>query len=146
MAAGSGLLFVLAGSAAAVAGLVGLNAMVGGWTPARVDSLDEAVERLAKDLVGFEPGEGVLAADGRAALVLDRDAPRLGLVIARRDRLVCRGLKAGDIASVAADARDSTSIDLRLTDYTLPQVRVRLSDSAEAEAWLTRLRPFARTA
>jgi len=142
MPPGSGLLFVLAGSAIAVAGLVGLNALVGGWSPARIDSLDEAAERLAHDLVGFHGGDGVLAADGRAALILDRDGPRLGLVVALRDRLVSRGIAPGDLTAAEINARDAAALDLRLSDFTFSHAQVRFAAPAEAEAWRTRLRRF----
>ncbi len=125
-----------------MAGLVGLNAVIGGWTPARIESLEEAAERLAEDVIGFHASEGVVAADGRAALVLDRDQPRLGIVVARRDRLVCRALPAGGLRSVEADARDSLSLDLRLDDDTLSRVGVRFADAPQAETWRRRLERF----
>jgi hypothetical protein len=135
------LSLILAGAALAVAGLVVLNRLIGGWSPASLDDPEAAGARLAEDVVGFEPGEGACAADGRAAVVLEADGQRLGLVLARGGRTVTRVFRPGEVDAVS---REGAALDLRLADFTLPRARVIMADEAEAEAWRSRIARFAR--
>ena len=123
--------------------LAALNRLLGGWTPAALEDLDAAGVRLAEDVVDFDPGEGVLAADGRAALVLDSEGARCGLVLAKGGRTVTRVLGSGGL--VAAE-REGAALRLRLDDFTLPRAQVIMGDETEAQAWLERLRGFVKEA
>jgi hypothetical protein len=135
------LALILAGSALAVAGLVVLNRLIGGWSPAVLGDLQAAGGRLAEDVVGFEPGEGACAADGRAALVLEAGGERLGLVLTRGDRTVTRVFRPGEVDAVS---RDGAALDFRFSDFTLPRARAIMADEAEAEAWRSKIARFAR--
>jgi hypothetical protein len=136
------LALVLAGAALAVAGLIGLNRLIGGWSPAALGDLEAAGTRLAEDVVGFEPGEGACAADGQAALVLEKGGERLGLVLARGDRTVTRVFRPGEVGAVA---REGAALVFRFSDFTLPRARVIMADDAEAEAWRSKIARFARS-
>ncbi|MEO1039903.1 MAG: hypothetical protein AAFX09_10175 [Pseudomonadota bacterium] len=125
-------ILVLIISALAIAGLVWLNARLGGWTPARVESLAAARAVLEFDVIGFRAAQGVLAADGRAALFTEDGGERLGLVTALGDGLVSRALGAGDVRAVD---RDGAGLKLALNDYTYPAVTLTLADEDEAESW-----------
>ena len=128
-------LAILGASAAAIGALVWLNSRIGGWTPARIDTLDSARAALEADVIGFKAGEGVLADDGRAALFTERAGDRLGLVAALGDGLVTRALAAGELrAAQRADAK----LSLRLNDYTFTRMEIALGDRGEAETWRAR--------
>lgn len=133
------LILVLIASAVSITALVLLNRWLGGWTPARLDSLQAAAGHLADDIVGFEAGEGALAVDARAALVEERGGRRLGLVLARGDRCVTRALAPGELIAVT---REGATLTLHLADFTLNRVVTTLQDETTAMRWADRAGRF----
>lgn len=133
------LALVLAISALSITGLVLLNRRLGGWTPARLDSLEAAGRCLADDVVGFVPGEGALGSDGAAALVEERGGDRLGLVIARGDRCVTRALRPGELIAVT---REGATLTLHLADFTFARFATTLKDEETAARWAERAARF----
>ena len=132
-------LAVFVGSILGIALLVALNAWLGLSRPAVIDSLDRVVEQVDIDSVGFEAGRGVVADDGRAALLEDCAADRIALVLARADRFVIRYLGPGALRSV--DASDG-ALHIGLRDFSLPAVAIRIQDEAAAQDWRARLEQF----
>ncbi|PWE16386.1 hypothetical protein DDZ18_13260 [Marinicauda salina] len=130
---------VLAGSALSIAALVALNVMVGGWSPARLDDAEAAAGQLAADIIGFEPGERVCGAQGRAALVMERSGDRLGLVLARGDRFVTRAIRAGELRETV---RRGATLELRFSDFTLPSAEITFPDERSAAAWAAEAQRF----
>lgn len=126
------LILVLLVSAISITGLVLLNRYLGGWTRARLSSPEEAAERMAEDAVGFRGSEAVLGRDGAAALVLDADARRLGLVFARGSRFVTRALRPGELIAVT---REGDTLTLHLADFTWPRFVTTLDDEETARRW-----------
>lgn len=133
------LIVVLLVSAVSITGLVLLNRRLGGWTPARLDGVDAAARRLGDDVIGFEPGEGVLAADAGAALIEERGGKRLGLVLARGDRCVTRALRPEEIIAIT---REGATLTLHLADFTLPRIVTTLEDEPTAARWADRATRF----
>lgn len=131
------LVLVIAASAVAIALLVLLNALLRGWTPARLGGLEDAAAELAAAFLDFRPGAGALAQDGRAALVEDQETGKVGLVAALGDRFVARRLGPEDVR--AARVGEDGALALALADFTWPGLRLRLADAATARAWAARL-------
>ena len=129
-------LIIIAVSAVLILGLIGLNAWLGGWTPSTIDSLDSAAARLRQDLLAFEPDEGVLAKDKRAALVMEKATGRIGLVVAQGDILVSRLMSSSDIARIT---ENGTALDLRFRDFTFPNTIFEFDNSDVAAQWRARL-------
>lgn len=129
-------LIILAASALAILGLIGLNAWLGGWTPSRIASLDEALERIRQDYLDLVPGEAVMSADGKAALIADNGGQGIGLIVAQGDILVSRLLMPADISAARAEGAGLT---LRLRDFTFPATRIELASEDEAAQWVARL-------
>ncbi len=124
---------VLGASALAIALLVVLNIIIGGWSPARLRTEDEAASALAEGVFGFEAAAPItLAADGQGALALERGGARLGLALCLGDRVTVRALRPGEVSAVD---RDGARLSLHLNDYTLPVARLRLADADTARHW-----------
>ncbi|MAK63532.1 MAG: hypothetical protein CMF75_02130 [Maricaulis sp.] len=130
------ILWVLLGSVAGISAMVAVNAWLGLYTPAKLDSLDEAVARLDADAVGFDAGEGVLAPDGQSALVTDQSASRLALLVARGSDFVIRYLEPGQVRSVTAD---DTGLTLTLNDFTFAPAHLGFETPDQARDWAGRL-------
>ncbi|MFC4725336.1 hypothetical protein AB6B38_09340 [Glycocaulis abyssi] len=136
------LLIVLAASALAVGGLIALNRFIGGWSDIRFEDVSLPAQRLEEDVIGFRSGDGVIASNGLAALVMEQDEARLGLVLARGDRCVTRALRPGEIARLEGDG---PRFHIHFNDFTLPRVTLDLDESA-AEGWETIMRRFVKDA
>jgi hypothetical protein len=132
---------VLLGSALAVGLVIGLNALLGGWTPSSIGSLESAAEALERDVLGFRAGdEAVAATDGRAALVMEAGGARLGLALSRGDIIVSRALRPGEVRG--ADAQGPRLV-ITMDDFTLPRAYLTLADDDEARLWAGRVTRFA---
>lgn len=132
---------VLMGSALAIALVIGLNAMLGGWAPPRIDSVDAAGQALERDILGFRAGaQGVAAADKRAALVMEADGARLGLALSQGDLIVSRALRPGEVRRAEAQGQRLVII---MDDFTLPRAHLMLADEDEARLWAERVTAFA---
>ncbi len=130
---------VLIASPIAIAALVALNALIGGWRRATLASLQDAERALREDLLTFEAGEGIVSADGRAALVVDRSREAaIGLVVTQGDRLVTRLLTPGP--EVVARLRGDRELLLRMRDFTFPGARLILPDEETARRWADKVR------
>ncbi len=136
------LLIVLAVSALAVGALIVLNRFIGGWQDVEFTDTALPAQRLEEDVTGFEAGEGVLSADRKAALVMEKGEERLGLVIARGDRCVTRAIRPGEIARLDVDG---TCFHIHFNDFTLPRVTLDLDENA-AEGWEKIMRRFVKHA
>lgn len=131
-------LLILIGAFAAVSALVGFNVWIGGWSPSRIESVEDAGRVLKQDLLTFEPGRtGVLATDGLAALVEAREGNAIGYLSARGDTLVSRLIEPGNVAR--AELRDGGVIMLHFKDFTFPSARITLGDNNAAREWAARL-------
>ena len=128
------LFAVLAVSAVSITALVLLNRWLGGWTPARLEDIEAAGQHLRDGVIDFRLPErddmNALARDGAGALFLETGGDRLGLVLARGDRFICRALRPGEILAVT---QDGPVLDLHIADFTLR--RARLAFETESEAW-----------
>jgi len=129
--------YVLLASLASIAALAGVNAALGGWTRARIGSLDVAIAELAADLVTFEADDGVIASDGRSALAAERGGQRIGLVVTQGDRYVTRLIAPGELRHARVTADGDLVIVAR--DMTLPRVTVALKNAQIAQTWAARL-------
>ncbi|RKR02730.1 hypothetical protein [Maricaulis maris] len=132
-----GLFFLIVGSVVGVSVMVFFNARLGISTQAKLSGLDEAIMRLDTDRVGFEAGEGVLAADGEGALVAERSGACLGLVVARGSDFVIRYLGPGRVRDVAID--NEHVLHLRLNDFVFAPARLRFDSAEVAADWAERL-------
>ncbi len=129
---------IIGASLAAILALFVFNVWLMGWTKGVIASLDEAGERLAQDNIGFEPAAGVLAADSRTALIADRASQKTGLVVVHGGGVTTRLLGPGDIRF--ADVTDEHVIVVKLTDFTLPKVSIRMETREAALEWAERLK------
>jgi hypothetical protein len=129
-------LIIIAVSAVLILGLIGLNAWMGGWMPSRIDSLETAADLLRQDLLAFEPDDGVLAKDQRAALIMEKATGRIGLVVAQGDILVSRLMSPDDIARIT---ENGSALDLRFRDFTFPNTLFEFDNSDVAAQWRARL-------
>ena len=134
------ILLLLLGSVLGVSVMVFFNARLGISGKARLASLDDAVTRLDTDRVGFEAGEGVLATDGEAALVMDRTGDCLGVLIARGSDFVIRYLTPGSVREVTTEA-DNT-VRLSLNDFVFAPARLRFESADTASHWAGKLDMF----
>jgi len=130
----------LAGSLGGIALMVGLAVLLFGTVKPKIANASEAVRRLKEEVAGFRAGETALDADKNAALVENARDGVVHLVVARGDGLVARPLKNGIVKRVR---RDSSTLSLRLGDFTLPRARLTLVDEGSAQAWEARLAPRA---
>ena len=134
------IITVLVASALSIGLLVALNAFLGGWTAARLLDLDAAAQRIAVDVLGFRASaEGVLDADKRAALVVEKGGARLGLAVCLGDKVAVRALRPGDVRAVQSQGG---VLDLQLDDYTLPKASLRFTEASLAERWAEMLQGF----
>lgn len=129
-------LIIILVSAVAIAALIGLNAWMGGWTPSQVESLEDAAARLKQDVLAFEPGDGVMAKDRRAAIIMEKGTGRIGLVVAQGDILVTRLITPAEIARAEVD---NDVLALRFRDFTFPDTKFVFDDAEGAARWQSRL-------
>lgn len=129
-------LIIILVSAIAIMALIGLNAWMGGWTPSQVESLEDAAARLKQDLLAFEPGNGVMAKDRRAAIIMEKGTGRIGLVVAQGDILVTRLITPAEIARAEVD---NDILALRFHDFTFPDTKFVFDDVEAAAWWQSRL-------
>ncbi|WP_323761074.1 hypothetical protein [Maricaulis sp.] len=131
------LIYLLVGSVLGVSAMVLVNAWLGISQPSRLTDLEDAARRLDADRVGFDPGEGVLAVDGEAALIAERSGDCIGLLVARGSDLVIRYLVPGSVRDATVD--EGNSIRLRLNDFVFAPARLRFHTADEASLWAERL-------
>ena len=131
-------LLILAGSAIAITLLVLLNTKLGGWTPARIESLEMAMATLQDDHLGFVPGDGVLSTDGLAALVMTNTDDAVGLVAARGAGFVTRLIRPSDKFR-SLEATDAGTLTLALKDDTMKPVVLTFDTAQEASDWAARV-------
>jgi hypothetical protein len=142
-----GTLLLLAGSVLGITAMVVFNAWLRISPSARLDSLEEAMHRLDVDSVGFEAGEGVLTADGQAALIQERSGACLALLVARGSDVVIRYLTPGTVRDVETDGDDT--LRLRLNDFVFAPARLQFDSAGTAAHWadaLATLQPQPRSA
>ncbi len=135
------IVWVLLGSVAGISAMVAVNAWLGLYAPAQLESLDDAIARLDADSVGFNAGEGVMAPDGKSALVTDAAGSRLALLVARGSDFVIRYLEPGQVLSVTAD---DTGVLLKLHDFTFAPARLSFETAEQARQWADRLEALKR--
>jgi len=128
-------LWVLAGSVIAVLALVLVNIALTGWRRRPLPDLATATAALRGDLHRFEPADGLVSGDGRAALVAARDGG-FGLVLAMGDHLATR---ACPWFARGAVTQNDARLRLDLSDFTLPPVTLACQSEAEARFWAQRL-------
>lgn len=113
--------------------IVGLAAIIsaihfsGGSRAVAPMTADQAMMRFCQDHQMTRITNCVLADDGKSAIVTSDRAQEVGLVLQLGDKLVTRRLSADLLAAV-----DDTpeGLALKLKDFTLPTVLVRLSSAA----------------
>lgn len=143
-------MWLLIAAPLAVGGVVALIWWLGGWSDARLPDTDAAVARYLDDDPLFAPGEVLLSADGRAAVIMSADGVRAAVVRALGDRQVTRPLGPGALRDAAlADTADGrTCLTLSLADATCRRVVIDVTPLPEGErqAWCARLDALARPA
>ena len=130
-------LFVFLGSILGISAMIALVVFTKLWVPARIQSVQDAVERLDQDASGFAAGQGALSADGQVALIEEKGGTSVGLVAARGDNYVIRYLKPGSID--AARMSEDACLDIRLNDYTFAPVRMVFDEAEPARFWADKL-------
>lgn len=130
-------LIFLAGSILGIAAMVFINSRLSIWTPARLEDLDDARQRLDTDAVGFDAGQGVMDREGRGALVEHADNSQIGLLTARGDTIVIRYLTPGSVRAAKLDGEGGMRISLE--DFTFAPVRLDLEDTDTARFWADKL-------
>ena len=119
--------------------IVGLAAIIsaihfsGGSRAVAPMTAEQAMQRFCEDHQMTHMTECILAEDGRSAIVFSDLAQEVGLVLQLGDKLVTRKLSA-DLLSQVDDSPDGLA--LKLNDFTLPTVLVRLSSAAAKEKCL----------
>ena len=121
---------VLIGSAFAIALIVLINWLIGGWQKAKLNCWQHADRLLDEDLMGFEGQAGVSDAKGRAALVFEADNARLGAVMARGDVYILRVYKPGQALRYTLEGQ---ALYLKTGDHTLPALQLDLSHQHDDE-------------
>ncbi|WP_417491771.1 hypothetical protein [Maricaulis sp.] len=129
--------WVMLGSFAGISAMVALNVLLRLGKPARIASLDEAIEQLDTDAIGFRAGNGVLADDGSAALVEESGGRRIGLLKSKGDKFVIRYIEPGLVR--AARLADDARLTVRLNDFTFPPFTMAFADAGEARFWADKL-------
>ena len=124
------LIVLLVGVALSISALGWLNTRLGGWAPAHLDDLSEARKALEPDIIGFAGAKGAMSSDGRSAYVLEEGGARLGLVVAKGDRLVTRALCADEIRAIETQG-ETTHIMIK--DWTLPSIEMRLGEDEQQD-------------
>ncbi len=119
-------------SVAGVAAVIALTWAVGWGKRAAIASVDDAAARLKRDFPSADVKGGVVASDGRTALLDLRDG--IGLVTVLGDEFVTRKLRVGDIAAKS----DGAGLALTIEDPTLVRARLVLDEEA-ARHWQTHL-------
>jgi hypothetical protein len=128
---------LLLGSVIGISAMIGVNIWLGLSQPARLHDIDDAIARLDTDAVGFEAGEGVLAADGSAALVESADGAMIGLLAARGDDFVIRFLTPGLVR--AARIGEGGNLTIKLADFTFAPVDFPFGASPKIRLWADKL-------
>ena len=128
---------VVIGSLVGIALMVALNVWLGLSEPARIFDAADAARRLDVDAVGFSSGEGVVSETGRAALVEEAGGDRIGLLLARGDRIIIRYLAKGGVRDTRMD--EEGALTLFLKDFTLPKAVFEFADREIARRWADRL-------
>jgi hypothetical protein len=130
-------LYILIGSLIGVSSMVAMAYFMKTWTPARLESLDDARHRLNIDAVGFDAGRAVLSIDGKVALVEEQGGERIGLLAARGDGVVIRYLKSGMIKG--ARMGEDASLLIGLRDFTFAPVTMKFDDNESSRLWADKL-------
>lgn len=128
------LLIDLAISFAGIVVLVGVSFLFGAMRSATVTDR-AAAERLAFDEPDFRAGEWLIGADGKSAAALSADSAETALVFAVGDRLASRRFRHGAIGL----EREGATVIFRVSEPSLPRVRLTAPDEHSAEQWVLRL-------
>lgn len=118
-----------------VAALVFLSWRLGGFTKAALRDEAHAREIFARDYPEKQVTETIVADTGESALLALTDG-ELGLIGVNGDRYVTRALGAGSLREANTGEAVWT---LRLRDFALPHVTVRLPAAADADGWRKRI-------
>lgn len=130
------LLFLLA-SVLAVALLVGLNWLIGGWRALRLEDEAAAVSRYRQDYWDDAVSGTARDENGRAALMTLEGADAIGLVALLGDKMVTRRLDRGMVKAATLDGEGR--LVLMLADFVLPRVTLTLRSEQAARDWHGRL-------
>ena len=121
--------------------------LLGGWRDALIADAGAARARYLDDDPLFEPGDVLLSADGRAALVFARSGTAAALLRVLGDRQITRSLAGGMLRSVALAGEDDgrTCLRLGLADPTCRKAAIDVTPLPDAErrTWLARLEELA---
>jgi hypothetical protein len=130
-------LYILIGSLIGVSSMVAMTYFMKTWTPASLESLDDARHRLNIDAVGFEAGQAALSTDGKVALVEEQGGHRIGLLAARGDGIVIRYLQSGMIKG--ARMGEDAALRIGLRDFTFAPVIMKFGDNETSRLWADKL-------
>ncbi len=122
-----------------VAGITAIVVIVhftGGSAEARPLDRETVMARFAEDFPHFGACECVLSDDGQAAVLFSRDDREAGLV-SRIGRNSLTRLLDADLLDEPGVGEDV--LELRLHDFTLPLVKLRLATPGEAKRVANRL-------
>ncbi len=137
--------FVLYFAISAIIGLLAMYLLVsrlGAGAGFAIENEAAVLDLMAQEYPDHRPAEVVIAADGAGALVSMAGEPSIGLVQSLGTHATTRLLRLGDLQSASAD--EDRRLQLRLADFTFPDASIALSDEAQVEPWLERLRGLAR--
>ncbi len=130
-------IYVLLGSLAGIAMLVGLSAIFGRWSRPVIQSPADAAAFMKAEYFRFEPGEAVLAPDGGAAIVADVANESFGVIVTRGDRWVARVVTPQTVRQVKLTRPERLRIGFR--DFTMPSAVIAFEDAQTAQRWAERL-------
>lgn len=135
------------GSVVAVALMVLLNWLIGGWQTLRLDDPQMAVKRFLEDYWDADIAETRLSDDGKAALLELRDDDRIGLVVAMGDKLVTRQLGQSDVRRVEMRKKgEAYELSVQLQEFSFAPLLLTFSREAEARRWKTLMDHAPKTA
>lgn len=130
-------IYVLLGSLAGIAALVGLSALFGRWSKPVIQSEADAAAFVKAENFRFNPGEAVVSPDGGAAIVADASGDSFGVVVTRGDRWVSRVVTPQTVRQAKLTQPDRLRISFK--DFTMPTAVITFDDPAIAEKWAARL-------
>lgn len=119
--------------------LVAITWWLGGWKTARLADEGAALRRLRLDMPDFQADQILLAKDGSAALLREAGSGRLVAVAANGDGFFTRDIQPAQAAAARfEDGHQSLVIDA--PDFSAPRIKLPVTDPAQAQAWITRLK------
>ncbi len=116
-----------------------LSYALGQWRDASLGSADEIRNRLTKTDKTFDAEKVFLSDDGSAAIAIDKNSDRLGLVRVFGDHYATRIMTRADISNLESSNEESGRIQVQTKDTTFPRIELRLDDESHRNELLERM-------